>query len=117
MTKQVYYDITNLKIYQKRKDKKWQKNRQQYLFAMNVVMNPQNGLESVLHVGQWNTFFEEKIVSGSGSSKEKNKPKSEVIKLNQVEKKTTIRIETGVKELDRVLGGGFVKGSLTLLRW
>ena len=65
--------------------------------------------------GQWNTFFEEKIVTGS-SAKDKTKTKAEVIKLNEVEKKTTIRIETGVKELDRVLGGGFVKGSLTLLR-
>lgn len=66
--------------------------------------------------GKWNTFVEEKIVGSSGT-KEKNKTKSEVIKLNEVEKKTSIRIQTGVKELDRVLGGGFVKGSLTLLRW
>ena len=66
---------------------------------------------------QWNTFFEEKVVGNSGTSKAKDKPKSEVIKLNEVEKKTTIRIKTGVGELDRVLGGGFVKGSLTLLRW
>lgn len=27
------------------------------------------------------------------------------------------RISTGVAELDRVLGGGLVKGSLVLLRW
>ena len=67
--------------------------------------------------GQWNTFVEEKVVTGGSSSKEKVKSKSEVVKLNQVEKKPTIRIKTGVKELDRVLGGGFVKGSLTLLRW
>lgn len=65
---------------------------------------------------QWNTFVEEKIV-GNSSSKDKNKPKAEAIKLNEVEKKPTIRIQTGVKELDRVLGSGFVKGSLTLLRW
>lgn len=66
--------------------------------------------------GQWNTFFEEKVTASGSSSKDKTKSKSEVIKLNQVEKKTTIRIKTGVQELDRVLGGGFVKGSLTLLR-
>ena len=65
--------------------------------------------------GKWNTFVEEKIV-GSSASKDKNKPRSEVVKLNEVEKKTTTRIKTGVQELDRVLGGGFVKGSLTLLR-
>ena len=65
---------------------------------------------------EWNTFFEEKIIevksSGLGSSK---KEPAEVIKLNKVEKKETSRIKTGIEELDRVLGGGFVTGSLTLL--
>lgn len=66
--------------------------------------------------GEWNSFFEEKVVtSQSVSGKDKLKPKSEVIKLNEVEKKETVRIKTGVGELDRVLGGGFVCGSLTLL--
>lgn len=65
---------------------------------------------------EWNTFVEEKaITSTKGITKEKNKPKGEIVKLNEVEKKTTTRIATGVDELDRVLGGGFVNGSLTLL--
>lgn len=65
---------------------------------------------------EWNTFVEEKaITSTKGITKEKNKPKGEIVKLNEVEKKTTTRIATGVAELDRVLGGGFVNGSLTLL--
>jgi DNA repair protein RadA/Sms len=66
--------------------------------------------------GQWNTFVEEKIVSNNGT-KGKTKSQNEVIKLNQVEKKESSRIKTDFEELDRVLGGGFVKGSLTLLRW
>ena len=66
--------------------------------------------------GEWNSFFEEKVANSSGSSsKDKAKVKSEVVKLNDVEKKTTYRLKTGVEELDRVLGGGFVQGSLTLL--
>ena len=65
---------------------------------------------------EWNTFVEEKAITGTKSStKEKNKPKGEIVKLNEVEKKETTRIATGVGELDRVLGGGFVNGSLTLL--
>ena len=65
---------------------------------------------------EWNTFIEEKAITGTkGTTKEKNKPKGEIVKLNEVEKKTTTRIATGVAELDRVLGGGFVNGSLTLL--
>ena len=62
----------------------------------------------------WNTFFEEKAVQGTGT-KDKKKQVSDVVKLNSVEKKETTRIKTGVNELDRVLGGGFVNGSLTLL--
>lgn len=65
---------------------------------------------------EWNTFVEEKAITGTkGLTKEKNKSKGEIVKLNEVEKKQTSRIATGVAELDRVLGGGFVNGSLTLL--
>ena len=63
---------------------------------------------------QWNTFFEEKQVTAN-TAKARQKVAAEVIKLNTVEKKETTRIKTGVEELDRVLGGGFVNGSLTLL--
>lgn len=67
--------------------------------------------------GEWNSFVEEKAIAVTGSSKDKNKPKAEVVKLNEVVKRETFRIKTDVAELDRVLGGGFVTGSLTLLRW
>ena len=62
----------------------------------------------------WNTFFEEKQVTAN-TAKARQKTSSEVVLLNTVEKKETTRIKTGVGELDRVLGGGFVNGSLTLL--
>lgn len=64
---------------------------------------------------EWNSFYEEKDVSKKGTSS-KAKERQEAIKLNEVEKKETFRIKTGIEELDRVLGGGFVSGSLTLLR-
>lgn len=63
---------------------------------------------------QWNTFFEEKQITAN-TSKARQKTNVEVVKLNTVERKETTRIKTGVGELDRVLGGGFVNGSLTLL--
>lgn len=63
---------------------------------------------------EWNTFYEEKDVTKSGT-KDKKKEGSQVIQLNKVEKKESSRIKTGIEELDRVLGGGFVTGSLTLL--
>lgn len=62
----------------------------------------------------WNTFYEEKeqkIVGIDGKAKEAAKPKV----LNSVEGKASIRMPTGYNELDRVLGGGLVKGSLVLV--
>lgn len=63
---------------------------------------------------EWNTFVEEKAIQATGS-KDRKKPQGEVVKLNTVKQKETSRVKTGVEELDRVLGGGFVNGSLTLL--
>ena len=65
--------------------------------------------------GAWNTFFEEKVLDTKSGSKDKSKPKAEIQKLSDVVKKETFRLKTGVEELDRVLGGGFVEGSLVLL--
>lgn len=66
---------------------------------------------------EWNSFYEEKDVTKSGTSKDKLKTRTDAVQLNKVEKRETLRIKTGIEELDRVLGGGFVNGSLTLLRW
>ena len=63
---------------------------------------------------EWNSFFEEKVQIKS-STKEKVRELSKPVKLNEVEKKTSSRIKTDIEELDRVLGGGFVNSSLTLL--
>ncbi|MCR5186752.1 MAG: DNA repair protein RadA [Clostridia bacterium] len=70
---------------------------------------------------EWNSFVEEKQIlgssgmsKGSGTKSRDGKP-SEVVQLKNVEKNEATRIKTGIGELDRVLGGGFVNGSLTLL--
>ena len=66
--------------------------------------------------GSWNTFFEQKIVESKNSSLKAEKVGSNMPqKLNTYEAKETIRTSTGFDELDRVLGGGLVKGSLVLL--
>ena len=66
---------------------------------------------------EWNSFVEEKVISvkSSGLGGSVKKESQEIVKLNDVEKKETTRIKTNIGELDRVLGGGFVNGSLTLL--
>lgn len=63
---------------------------------------------------EWNSFVEEKVI-GNSKPNEAKKEKAVVTKLDSVEKQEISRITTGFSELDRVLGGGFVKGSLTLL--
>ena len=62
----------------------------------------------------WNTFYEEKIVTSKVSG-EKKVVSAEVKKLNSVEIEKYSRYKTGYEELDRVLGGGLVQGSLVLL--
>lgn len=79
------------------------------------------GYESAKWLGKcpacnnWNTFFEQKIDSYIEKGVKKVKQRIEPKKLNSYEAKQAIRIHTGIDELDRVLGGGLVKGSLVLL--
>ena len=63
----------------------------------------------------WNSFYEEKVVSSSSSNLGKKKEISKPIELNKIEGKSESKISTGFNELDRVLGGGLVNGSLILL--
>ena len=64
---------------------------------------------------QWNSFYEEKVISISNSNSSKKKEVSKPIELNKIEGKKESKISTGFNELDRVLGGGLVNGSLILL--
>lgn len=63
---------------------------------------------------EWNTFYEEKIVKDKVTN-ERRTAGAETIKLNSVETTKYERYKTGSDELDRVLGGGLVQGSLVLL--
>ena len=63
----------------------------------------------------WNTYYEEKIVKDK-STNERKSVKAQVVKLNDVGTSESVsRVKTGYEELDRVLGGGIVPGSLILL--
>lgn len=84
------------------------------------------GHESSKWMGQcpackkWNTFVEEKVsVTGSGmggsakASVRKDIPKP--VEIGSISMKEEQRMHTGIAELDRVLGGGIMQGSLTLV--
>ena len=67
--------------------------------------------------GSWNSFFEEKIAkeTSKGLSQGERIKNITPKKLNEVQGKEDTRVKTGIGELDRVLGGGLVKGSLVLV--
>lgn len=88
----------------------------------SVFVCSECGYESAKWLGKcpgcsaWNSFYEEKVVKDSGSKSSGEKRKSATArKLNSLESKETTRMSTGIGELNRVLGGGLVEGSLVLL--
>ncbi|MFT4524939.1 MAG: DNA repair protein RadA/Sms [Bacteroidia bacterium] len=65
---------------------------------------------------QWNTLVEEKVVKSSASHSTKlYETKSEPILINEIVASADTRIQLPDSEFNRVLGGGIVTGSLTLL--
>ena len=92
--------------------------------ANTIFVCNECGYESAKWLGKcpacnsWNTFFEQKVVKENGKigfgNEMKNKKVTPMI-LNNIEGKETSRTSTGIPELDRVLGGGIVKGSLVLI--
>ena len=64
---------------------------------------------------QWNTFVEEKVTPVKGNGQTRSLQEAEVVTLASVRTDTEERTRTGIKELDRVLGGGIVPGSLVLV--
>lgn len=67
--------------------------------------------------GEWNTFTEEIIAKESGSvaASLTRLPSSKPQRISEIRENTTERVSTGNPEVDRVLGGGLVRGSLVLL--
>jgi len=62
----------------------------------------------------WNSFVEEKIVKDKKQNRTFN-DKSLVVKLEDIQLKDDIRIDTGYEELNRVFGSGIVEGSISLV--
>ncbi len=64
---------------------------------------------------EWNTFYEEKLAKSASSNKYEKKKEVKPLMLNELVGQDVSRNSTGFSELDRVLGGGLVNGSLVLL--
>ncbi|WP_443964267.1 ATPase domain-containing protein, partial [Ruminococcus sp.] len=70
--------------------------------------------------GEWNTFEEVELTVRTGGGKSKPSAvrdiSDKIVGIGGVDASyNEVRYATGLKELDRVLGGGLVKGSLVLL--
>lgn len=89
----------------------------------NVFFCQECGYESAKWMGQcpgcraWNSFVEEPVVkaaSGKASMRVSGNA-AKPVTLEEIETSETERISSGMAELDRVLGGGIVPGSLVLV--
>jgi DNA repair protein RadA/Sms len=66
--------------------------------------------------GEWNTVAEEAgPAAGGGARSRRGATAGRPVRLREVEAAQVARLSTGLAELDRVLGGGLVPGSLVLL--
>lgn len=92
--------------------------------AKTVFFCQECGHESAKWMGQcpacraWNSFVEETVSAQKGGKDMKPSgagPKSRPAVLNEISMEEESRMPTGIAELDRVLGGGIVTGSLTLV--
>ena len=88
------------------------------------------GYESAKWLGQcpvcreWNSFVEEPVAKtestgkrgiGKGAAEGRTSEKIKPARLSEIQLDEQDRMKTGYEELDRVLGGGVVRGSLILV--
>ena len=79
------------------------------------------GYESIKWLGRcpdcnnWNTFEEEVSKPKSSPSKSNVTYKKSIKKLSEVKANKSDRIVTGINEFDRVIGGGIVKDSISII--
>lgn len=79
------------------------------------------GYESAKWMGQcpgckeWNTFVEEPVVKKGNKIQRASAQAAQATTLSNISMAQEERISTGMEELDRVLGGGIISGSLVLV--
>uniref|UniRef100_UPI004025D5D8 ATPase domain-containing protein n=1 Tax=Candidatus Cryptobacteroides bacterium TaxID=3085639 RepID=UPI004025D5D8 len=68
--------------------------------------------------GQWNTMVEQTVATGKANrnhSVAASSPGHRPMNLKEIDSSAENRIALGLEEIDRLLGGGIVKGSLVLI--
>ena len=98
----------------KRQGSHMAKGKKSVFFCQNCGHEENKWLGQCPMCKEWNTFVEEPV-SFSKSASAKQIKDAEVVALKHVETDQEERIKTKIEELDRVLGGGIVPGSLLLV--
>lgn len=94
------------------------KGKKSVFFCQNCGHEESKWLGQCPACKEWNTFAEEKVSAGISrgvTAGAKSVREAQVVPLSQVSAEDDARIITQIKELDRVLGGGIVPGSLVLV--
>ena len=92
------------------------KARKSVYFCQNCGHEEAKWLGQCPACKEWNTFAEEKVTPASSKAvKERREVQAQIVTLSSVETDEDDRMLTEIGELDRVLGGGIVKGSLVLV--
>jgi DNA repair protein RadA/Sms len=89
-----------------------------HFFCQNCGAQHAKWLGQCTSCGQWNTIVEEVVIKDEKRSWKQPsnfKPSAKATPIHQISFSKEDRIVTNNKELDRVLGGGLVKGAVTLL--
>ena len=79
------------------------------------------GYESIRWLGKcpecdsWNSFTEELVEVSKHKAGSREKQKTSIYKINEINAAEEDRVKTGIREFDRVLGGGIMPGSIVLL--
>ena len=65
----------------------------------------------------WDSFVEERSVTSSARQgfRTISSPRTAPVPIDSIDLETELRLHTGIKEFDRVLGGGLVPGTLVLI--
>ena len=94
-----------------------EKGKKTVFFCQNCGHEETKWLGQCPMCKEWNTFVEEKVIASSVSASVKTDRDIEkkIVALSQVNTDEQKRFQTSMKELDRVLGGGIVPGSLVLV--
>lgn len=98
------------------------KSRKSVFFCQNCGHEESKWLGQCPACGEWNSFVEERIDTGitkgttvSARAVRESVREAAVVPLTDVSADDEARCRTGIGELDRVLGGGIVPGSLVLV--